>query len=763
MKREGELLWRVWVRAFLRVAQATRDAIVWVHLEDGLDARCGHKDVNKMKKIVQANSYEKEERSKEGIEYSKERFLEVYKDQPEIIRKAKFKTVRFRHPKAGRWMTEQRTKVYDQADGEYRFKEIQGNEIVQKKTLDDGSLELVDDQQQKIFDDMAATQFDNCGGGAGALTRADVKTDPPQATSQPPSSAAAPSQKALKRKASSSDSGDDLSPMERAMSTHTPKKAKVTAKTAAHSPIVPSTSTSSGAAASGGILAVHSDKTVVQILAEVDKSLELIKQQTKLEDITEESLNNLASRLLTKKGAMGKKASKKGAGKEATAMVDDLAKARTKVLAVVDLTKAIAMFEKKRSRKTAQTIADKMHAIKACGVFQFLPACASCFALHSVLFIATLDQRFLESVETVKTSTIMEHCADAGPAEQESIQSALVVRLVTEKVRLSVENKETATVAKDSATRLCNALIPHIGGSIKKLLEAVVCVLQDRRHSTTDVVASLVIIDGNKHNELVKVLTNLEPLDSVISAARKYAAESQRLGEFISELDAIGKSEKTVELDARVKAGDQTQAAEVAINIVETYVQAFKSMPAANPGDLAPFVQIFTHIAALLQPLIDSVVTSGVAFSEALTKLMSVDNVKEHGPETQPLRELMDACHTGVAKAGLQKIFELVKGMTHVTKCEMPPALVRGSDAIEKGLCYEAVGQAALELKGYLRDGKLEPTQLRLERASSLSGKACKTMAALKACETDQVPSVMCMCCKRCVFNLCELVCNSFL
>ena len=268
----------------------------------------------------------------------------------------------------------------------------------------------------------------------------------------------------------------------------------------------------------------------------MDKSLELAKQQTKLEDITEESLNNLASRLLTKKGAMGKKASKKGAGKEATAMVDDLAKARTKVLAVVDLTKAIAMFEKKRSRKTAQTIADKMHAIKACGVFQFLPACASCFALHSVLFIATLDQRFLESVETVKTSTIMEHCADAGPAEQESIQSALVVRLVTEKVRLSVENKETATVAKDSATRLCNALIPHIGGSIKKLLEAVVCVLQDRRHSTTDVVASLVIIDGNKHNELVKVLTNLEPLDSVISAARKYAAESQRLGEFISEL-----------------------------------------------------------------------------------------------------------------------------------------------------------------------------------------------------------------------------------
>ena len=58
-------------------------------------------------------------------------FLEAFEDQPDVIKKAKYHPVRFRDPKTKAFKVELRTKVYDLADGMYRFKEKSGSEIRQ--------------------------------------------------------------------------------------------------------------------------------------------------------------------------------------------------------------------------------------------------------------------------------------------------------------------------------------------------------------------------------------------------------------------------------------------------------------------------------------------------------------------------------------------------------------------------------------------------------------------------------------------------------
>ena len=134
--------------------------MISIYRSKGEDYRCGHKEVNAMKKEVTASSYEQDERSKEGIEYEKSRFLEVFKDQPDIIRRAKFKPVRCKKPN-GKWVVELRTKIYDRADGEYHFREVCGSEVRQSSRLDDGTLELREGQQEKVFGDMVSSIFEN--------------------------------------------------------------------------------------------------------------------------------------------------------------------------------------------------------------------------------------------------------------------------------------------------------------------------------------------------------------------------------------------------------------------------------------------------------------------------------------------------------------------------------------------------------------------------------------------------------------------------
>ena len=64
-------------------------------MQEGENARVGHKEINSMRTVVVASSYESEEKSKDGIEYEQNTFLETFKDHPDVIKKAKYPPLRF--------------------------------------------------------------------------------------------------------------------------------------------------------------------------------------------------------------------------------------------------------------------------------------------------------------------------------------------------------------------------------------------------------------------------------------------------------------------------------------------------------------------------------------------------------------------------------------------------------------------------------------------------------------------------------------------
>ena len=100
----------------MSVPEVSRDSVVAVYVDKGEDAKCGYKDVNEMKKQVLMTSYEDDEVGREGIEFEKTRFQALYKNQPDVLKKARFHPERVQN-KQGKWVIELRTRVYDRAEG----------------------------------------------------------------------------------------------------------------------------------------------------------------------------------------------------------------------------------------------------------------------------------------------------------------------------------------------------------------------------------------------------------------------------------------------------------------------------------------------------------------------------------------------------------------------------------------------------------------------------------------------------------------------
>ena len=144
--------------------EVSRDAVIGVFIEQGEDAKCGRKDVNEMRTTVQMSQYEDDELAREGVEYEKSRFFEVFESEPEIIKKAKWFPRRVRND-AGKWVVQTHCKVFDRPKGEYKFREVVGRRVEQNTCLDDGHLQISEDQQQRVLDDTVNAAFQSRGQG----------------------------------------------------------------------------------------------------------------------------------------------------------------------------------------------------------------------------------------------------------------------------------------------------------------------------------------------------------------------------------------------------------------------------------------------------------------------------------------------------------------------------------------------------------------------------------------------------------------------
>ena len=80
--------------------QGYRDFVIAVYLEHGEDHRVKSSEIN-AKKVVLEKSFNQSLRKETGIEITKEAFMKKYGNDKEMVKRAKYKTVRRRNFKTG--------------------------------------------------------------------------------------------------------------------------------------------------------------------------------------------------------------------------------------------------------------------------------------------------------------------------------------------------------------------------------------------------------------------------------------------------------------------------------------------------------------------------------------------------------------------------------------------------------------------------------------------------------------------------------------
>ena len=134
------------------LCQADRSSVIGVYMDNGEDCRVKAVDIEKKKEVLQ-RSYDQTLRKRTGREVEKSLFLKRYADRPDIIKKAKWTTIRTRDHQSNKIVLQQVTRIYDQDIGEHIFEDIEGQEISTTSVLDNNTFNLAPDQQERTAHD----------------------------------------------------------------------------------------------------------------------------------------------------------------------------------------------------------------------------------------------------------------------------------------------------------------------------------------------------------------------------------------------------------------------------------------------------------------------------------------------------------------------------------------------------------------------------------------------------------------------------------
>ena len=134
--------------------------------------------------------------------------------------------------------------------------------------------------------------------------------------------------------------------------------------------------------------------------------MQVLKASATLSDIKLETLESLSARLASKKTGLGKKAGKDSSA-TITEMLDKVNSGKVQVSSVVEVIKVVVAFQKKRSRKLAVAVGEKMHALRAhVGTFDTLPMCLSLQSALSKVFMLASDQKWVEATTACSVSSL---------------------------------------------------------------------------------------------------------------------------------------------------------------------------------------------------------------------------------------------------------------------------------------------------------------------------------------------------------------------
>ena len=380
-----------------------------------------------------------------------------------------------------------RTKVYEHRHGIYKFEETAGTELRSEQTLDDGRFELAENQAETVMGDCASSQFAASRPAASSmLIMEDVGMEPASSPQKPrseprnSSSAAGPKREREKDDSSS----DDVAPVDRMMGgDRRKKKAKVESKGKGQGR--GSTVGESPSASVSGV--VSTDKGVAELVEEAKRLMEDFKDATTVADIKAESMASLSSRIQSKRNGLGKKTGNKKTQFHIQNM-DLLISNKSQIAASVDLHKALVVFEKKRIRKLATAVLDKLHAMKSAGVqMSQIPSCVLRGCCLASVFIAANDQQWKECVRLCSDEVITESILQENISELPQVQRAAVSAFFTEAIKSNPEpsNLQRLRLNMDGWIRELHQVGVH--ADVAAFLNAISAVLNHKGKNIDDV------------------------------------------------------------------------------------------------------------------------------------------------------------------------------------------------------------------------------------------------------------------------------------
>ena len=431
--------------------------MIAIHQDKGAESKIFRKELNQKKRILQ-KSWESTVRKRTGLEIEKSVFLQNYAHKPDIIKKAKFQSVYTRDEVTGKRVVIQVTRIYDQEKGERIFEDVEGEGVEAEKEVDGGELILREDQQERAQEDAALAIFADRGQASSSSTirASDLGESPLAPSSGRRSTQASPQAQASNKDAMAQlgeDSSDDgLSPFERSMvpASSTPGGQRAKAKAKGKSSSTPggrgvsnsSLKPTAGNASGGG--GGGADKNIQELFDDINKEQEVLKLCNKLEEVREETLQSLLSRLGGKKTSLAKRNLKDKSG----VTVDQIDEVNTRVVrlqAIMSFHKAAVGFEKKRTRKMAATVTEKLHAMRSAGVtLDLTPTCFGAWGVYGAVFVLSCDQQWTPAANACALPSIQLALGSlANTATQGEVQLKAAVLFLCELVRWHSEQKHS--------------------------------------------------------------------------------------------------------------------------------------------------------------------------------------------------------------------------------------------------------------------------------------------------------------------------------
>ena len=493
--------------SYQNVIEVSRTAVISVFCDRGSpDAKVRATEIHAKRVVVQKSS-EGTRRKKTYVEVEKAQFLKDFKDRKDLIKKAKFYPVRTRDKVTGRMKMIMVTKINDQKEGYTVVEDYEDNSVQSMNVIDDGKFILTEGQQDAaVSDAVAMIVEDERGGGAVGLTVEDVgvagsSIGSSLAASRPSASAEVPSpqrptqpvvvspQKPTATAESSSE--DEETPLDQKLRSHRqpdgqPAKAKAKGQSkkpgqrhvAGGKPGIGSAG-SGGSGGGGGA----TDKSVRELLEEVDAAKAALKQAASLNEIKDELLSSLVGRLNTKKGQIAKRVGK-DKSKQLVDLLDEVNTAKSHLAAIVEVFKAAQTFEKKRTRKAATTVGDKIHFMRSAGVtIDMLPICLSALSTYCRVFTSSCDQKWSDcSTGCLSHEISFELGGAVGVQDLGPIQRQAATLFLCELVRWQSEQKMiTGTVVKQKLSDICEEMGKGAAATdlLTEMVMSVTCLMKD--------------------------------------------------------------------------------------------------------------------------------------------------------------------------------------------------------------------------------------------------------------------------------------------